>query len=75
MCEFLSVAKLKGLNQTIFQLTPGAIWRAIKETKFIIYFIITVVSATVLMYLSDRIGHKTCFVDLSLVAIFGNYTK
>ncbi|GES87466.1 DUF803-domain-containing protein [Rhizophagus clarus] len=56
------------------KLTPEAIWTAIKETKFIIYFIITAALASFLMYLSDRVGHKTCFVDLSLVAIFGGYT-
>ncbi|GBC20213.2 DUF803-domain-containing protein [Rhizophagus irregularis DAOM 181602=DAOM 197198] len=56
------------------KLTPEAIWTAIKETQFIIYFIITVTLAIFLMYLSDKIGHKTCFVDLSLVAIFGGYT-
>jgi len=56
------------------KLTPEAIWTAIKETQFIIYFIITVALAMFLMYLSDKIGHKTCFVDLSLVAIFGGYT-
>ncbi|CAG8645902.1 374_t:CDS:2, partial [Funneliformis caledonium] len=56
------------------KLDPEAIWNAIKQTPFIIYFIITASLATFLMYLSDRIGHKTCFVDLSLVAIFGGYT-
>ncbi|RGB27308.1 magnesium transporter NIPA-domain-containing protein [Rhizophagus diaphanus] len=56
------------------KLTPEAIWTAIKETQFIIYLITTVTLAIFLMYLSDKIGHKTCFVDLSLVAIFGGYT-
>ncbi|CAI2168427.1 18075_t:CDS:2 [Funneliformis geosporum] len=62
------------IGAVVVVLDPEAIWNAIKQTPFIIYFIITATLASFLMYLSDRIGHKTCFVDLSLVAIFGGYT-
>ncbi|CAG8455095.1 706_t:CDS:2 [Diversispora eburnea] len=56
------------------KLSPDAIWSAIMQPQFVIYFITTCVLSIILIYLSKKIGHKFIFVDLSLVAIFGGYT-
>ncbi|RHZ80590.1 hypothetical protein Glove_134g88 [Diversispora epigaea] len=56
------------------KLSPDAIWIAITQPQFIIYFITTCVLSILLIYLSNKIGHKFIFVDLLLVAIFGGYT-
>ncbi|KAF0436872.1 DUF803-domain-containing protein [Gigaspora margarita] len=56
------------------KLSPEAIWIAIMQTQFTIYLSVTLVMSMMLIFLSDKIGHKLIIIDLSLVAIFGGYT-
>ncbi|CAG8481996.1 11201_t:CDS:2 [Dentiscutata heterogama] len=56
------------------KLSPQAIWIAIMQTQFTIYLSVTLVMSMLLIFLSDKIGHKLIIIDLSLVAIFGGYT-
>ncbi|CAG8544762.1 1291_t:CDS:2 [Racocetra persica] len=52
------------------KLSPQAIWIAIMQTQFTIYLSVTLVMSMLLIFLSDKIGHKLIIIDLSLVAIF-----
>ncbi|CAG8831631.1 204_t:CDS:2, partial [Gigaspora rosea] len=52
------------------KLSPEAIWIAIMQTQFTIYLSVTLVMSMLLIFLSDKIGHKLIIIDLSLVAIF-----
>ncbi|KAJ3130095.1 hypothetical protein HK098_006154 [Nowakowskiella sp. JEL0407] len=56
-------------------LTPEDIARALGQTQFIIYVIITSIFAIIMAYLSPTpFGSRYIFVDLSLVAVAGGYT-
>ncbi|KAG0236680.1 hypothetical protein BGX31_003848 [Mortierella sp. GBA43] len=56
------------------QLTPEAVVAALLRTRFVVYFIFCCVAVTILASLSNTIGHKYIFIDLSIVGIFGGYT-
>jgi len=52
-------------------LTPEAIEAALLQTQFIVYFLITIITVSLLAYASNHWGRKIILIDLSLVAIFG----
>ncbi|CAG8441856.1 6485_t:CDS:2 [Ambispora leptoticha] len=56
------------------KLDPAAIIAALSKTNSLIYFAITISLIFFLMSISDEIGPRFIFVDLSLVALFGGYT-
>ncbi|KAK3814481.1 MAG: magnesium transporter NIPA-domain-containing protein [Benniella sp.] len=56
------------------KLTPEAVVAALLRTRFVVYFIICCSAVAVLASLSDTIGSKYIFIDLSIVGIFGGYT-
>ncbi|ORX82953.1 DUF803-domain-containing protein [Basidiobolus meristosporus CBS 931.73] len=56
------------------QLTHELLKKALLQTQFIVYFLITSTLIIFMIPLSDRIGEKSILIDLGLVALFGAYT-
>ncbi|CAK3940903.1 NIPA 2 [Lecanosticta acicola] len=56
------------------KLTPEAIWDLVTTWEFETYLGITCFLIIVLLFLSNKYGHKTILIDLGLVGLFGGYT-
>ncbi|KAL9607499.1 MAG: hypothetical protein Q9167_007592, partial [Letrouitia subvulpina] len=60
------------VSETIMQ--PDDIWSAITRWEFELYLGITALVIIVLLWASEKHGHKSILIDLGLVALFGGYT-
>jgi hypothetical protein len=52
---------------------PDLLWKMITRWQFELYLGLTVALILVLMWVSERYGSKSIFIDLGLVGLFGEY--
>lgn len=56
------------------RLDPDIIWDLITTWEFETYLGITVTLIAILMFASNKYGHKSILIDIGLVGLFGGYT-
>jgi drug/metabolite transporter (DMT)-like permease len=56
------------------RLDPDIIWDLITTWEFETYLGVTVTLIVVLLYASNKYGHKSVLIDIGLVGLFGGYT-